>query len=65
MMTFEQRINQFRDEYEQIFLDYFNSYESGLKNLSDEYNAILAERESRNIYEAWEFSIFGIIKFKT
>jgi hypothetical protein len=63
-MTFEQRINQFREEYEQIFLDYFNSYESGLKNLSDEYNAILAERESRNIYEAWEFSIFGIIKFK-
>jgi hypothetical protein len=62
--TFDEWIESFRVEYEQTYLDYFSSYESGFQLLSIDYQTILKECDDRNISEAWAFSIFDIIKVK-
>src|ERR1035437_761922 len=55
---------KFKGQYEQVFIDNFANYERGFAILSEEYNLLLQEKETKNKTEAWDFSIFDIVTIK-
>jgi hypothetical protein len=64
VINYESSFNRFLNQYQQIFIDNFANYENGFQLLSIKYNAILKEKELKNESEAWNFSIFDIVKIK-
>lgn len=55
---------KFKDQYEHVFIDNFANHERGFAILSEEYNLLLQEKETKNKTEAWDFSIFDIVTIK-
>ncbi|MCT4589101.1 MAG: PD-(D/E)XK nuclease family protein [Carboxylicivirga sp.] len=52
----------FLSDYKQLHIDAFNQYENKVKTLGKAYNKILQCKKDSNHTEAWDFSVFSIIK---
>jgi len=61
---YEINFEKFKKEYHQVFVDNFSTIETGLTKFAKNYQLLLQEKKELNIYYAWDFSIFDIIKIK-
>jgi len=61
---YERQLEKFRNEHQQVFADNFQSIEKSLLNFSKDYQLLLNERKDQEMYFAWDFSIFNIVKIK-
>jgi hypothetical protein len=61
---YEFHFNRFKNEYYRVFEDNFSTIEKGFTSLVKKYLKLLQEKEDDNIYNAWDFSLFNIIKVK-
>jgi len=64
ILNYENCIQQYGKSYDIIFLKNFTSYSAGFNCLSNNYKQKLNEKEESNSIQAWDFSVFDIIKIK-
>ncbi len=55
---------EFKKRHDQIYIDNFSSYSVAFEDFSKDYKILLEEKQKMNELEAWDFSLFNIIRVR-